>query len=1569
MEKPFSTSKLVLFHSVEYFDPHDVFKLVEPNLLPRLPLRHLNWQSHSGPIRSIDTLHIDLVPFGSAAAIAATTVSSTSDDGFQTQSVSGSKPATASATSTAATTHDESSTRSSRGSFGPAARRHQIPGLRRTSYLKILFVRCDDNDVYKEKVRSEIKEWLKAHTPKDLDGKRKLSKQEGHDAFEWLVVHVVLPNTVAATQPRTTSKTGDSVNVENKTTVKWRGGSSTLLEKLRTDFNPGGKLVPDRIAQLRIGVNDVPYDLLPRVVPAVPSGYVETREDVDAAWGDFMNKLKNKILQSFDTRVHFYEEDIKEKDAQRAFAGWNFCTFFILKEGLARGFESVGLVEDALVGYDELSVGLDIVVKEQANSGTPSLLPWTPELRERAEVALGNSHSHSEDEEAVDLQSPVTEKKREYDDIPIHASKKPYRELILANNVSLFDFRCYIFARQIALLSRLGNAMSTREELLAKLHSQQEAIQPGVAPLIIMPQQKGDETENLAHLAEVCRRTLQFIPAVSAIMRADIIASFMSTNPGEAEKWQPEPRLLDVTENIVSAFAFATAQQILAQTSTTALPIPPPSTPNTPIINSKIVFPDPKAHLNKRNNNLTVNNPVNAAGRGKPSPISPGIFPGPAAQEAMQAIQAQAAKHQNKAGLDDLAARRAELYTLCRNVLEQLGKKKGWMNGWVAAPMVGSLNSSDDYDGLEDVDLSDNVSKSPTSLASPFADELTSVSINSSRLLATALDREEGFYKLYEMLTDKALRHYTISGYDSAVQTHMADLAVFKMHLGDYAAAAPYLQVSTEFFGDRGWSMVELSLLVQYSKCLRRLGRQEEFVKVGLRLLTKAAMCRFDTLRPGASTPSSTLSRPDLRAISGLVEELLATSKALATPQRIALIDFFYSAEISAPPEYLEGKDMFSLSLALKSLLTEAIPIESATFRLSSTVPGVQRTIVLQTAKDQGSILKPGTSLLKFTGSAAIPGHYKANHLILNAGKVQLIWDLASLQPSESDGLFKRPSITVFQRANAFDVDAAAASHTKLHTNNCVDITLSTGWNAVSSCEIVIRPASGGLRILTSEATLVTTGASFAKKPEAGHFKFSALEKQSKITFRFPFSIETDGTMTITLRLEASYSTADGTFSFARTRSIPVSLAVGVNVQDVFKHDALFSRFTVSSATPSPMRLFSSALKASEIYTAKSGFMASEEDPVVIFTKQPASVLYRISRTDKPFTSPSSATMSLHLSYALVRDEVSLVVQQSIRQAFFEAPAPLGEYSILMAEIAVAHTQTALSPYDLEKNTLLGSLPTSFLGAIDWPAQLAKLGGIPAGSEVVRELTAYVTSWLSSTPRLPMVPEADAGGKNPGCRSIEIPVDIPPLEMLITADIRVDTAAAAQDISLSPSPSDADIPTVCVNQMLPAILQLKWTRRWAAQAPNSSTAPMPVHYAYDVTAPPETWLIGGRKKGVLTIHPSDGISTAPDAVLEVPLMLVPLREGWITYPIVDIRETASSGLAGAPVEGDSNSGASATAATGGGSLIEIDFKNLGQVLRVVSDRGKVTFSLNSSGPGGGPLVLESERMLNDRIVA
>jgi hypothetical protein len=71
-------------------------------------------------------------------------------------------------------------------------------------------------------------------------------------------------------------------------------------------------------------------------------------------WQDILGKIKEGVLQSFDSRVLQYEEDIRKMDAQRTTPGWNYCTFFILKEGLAQSFEHMFLLEDALIQYDEL---------------------------------------------------------------------------------------------------------------------------------------------------------------------------------------------------------------------------------------------------------------------------------------------------------------------------------------------------------------------------------------------------------------------------------------------------------------------------------------------------------------------------------------------------------------------------------------------------------------------------------------------------------------------------------------------------------------------------------------------------------------------------------------------------------------------------------------------------------------------------------------------------------------------------------------------------------------------------------------------------------------------------------------------------------------------------------------------------------------------------------------------------------------------------------------------------------------------------------------------------------------
>lgn len=38
----------------------------------------------------------------------------------------------------------------------------------------------------------------------------------------------------------------------------------------------------------------------------------------------------------------------------------------------------------------------------------------------------------------------------------LSTTKKPYRDLILANHISIFDFRIYLLARQCQLLAKLG---------------------------------------------------------------------------------------------------------------------------------------------------------------------------------------------------------------------------------------------------------------------------------------------------------------------------------------------------------------------------------------------------------------------------------------------------------------------------------------------------------------------------------------------------------------------------------------------------------------------------------------------------------------------------------------------------------------------------------------------------------------------------------------------------------------------------------------------------------------------------------------------------------------------------------------------------------------------------------------------------------------------------------------------------------------------------------------------------------------------------------------------------------
>ncbi|KAH8904866.1 hypothetical protein BR93DRAFT_945874 [Coniochaeta sp. PMI_546] len=1583
----FSTSKV----TVEYFDPHGVFKLIAPGLIPRLPLHDLHWQSPSRPLRSIQTLHVDLVPSGSdvpdalspltspnpkAAGLHRSESVASRDDGFQTASIGG---------RVASTEQSDPAVRATPGSG--RERRHQIPGLRRTPYLKVLLVRCDDNDTYKAQTRAEIREWIKTHTAASTaNSKKSTGTSDNHDAFEWLIIHVVIPNTVAATQPRVTgSKPNSDSNPDlankSSTTSRWRGGTSSLLDKMRSDFNVSAKGTVDRVAQIRIGINDVPYDMLPRVVPAVPTGYIETELDSESAWADLIAKLKTLILSSFDQRVSQYEEDIKEKDAQRSLPGWNFCTFFILKEGLARGFESVGLVEDALVGYDELSVGLDAIVEEQtvadpaaAHGGV--LLTYTEDLKSLAQKAISQISAGNmafDDEEAVDLQSSEKLAGDLFKDIPISATKKPYRDLILENKVSVFDFRCYIFARQISLLLRLGNAWSTREDLLAKLKEQQDSVMHlhGVAPRV-PPPKPADESENLAMLAEICRRTLEFIPAVSQIIRRDIMSGMgpRRDTDGEAAPMDSciDSALSEAIDNIIASFAFSLAQQILAQTSTKALPIPPSILGPTEGHEPKAAIPEPKTMMHPaRSTSLNTRTSVRA-------PPSPNIFPGAARGSGSGIADDDTGNnHFLKAGLEELAARRAELYALSRNTLEESGKRRGWSDGWASVPIVGDTDVGD----MVDIDLAEDAKATPE-LASPSRGVVsTSLAGIENDLLRTALDNRDDFYRLYEILTDKALRHYTVANYTHSVNTNFADLAVLKFYLKEYSAAASFYYRATPFYGESGWSLLELSMLVMYSKCLKELNKMDDYVTVLRKLLSKAATAEMDRLQHQSSTRlGHRKGYPNQSNIVGFLSELLTASKKLQKDVDIPLANFFCDVEVDDAPLYEEGQDSFRLTLRIRSLLAEELEIQQCRLRIVSPSVGGLKEIWLQNSEPV--VLRPGKNRLELRSTTTIPGQYEVVHLALSANNVRMFHERAIGQLADKSlTILRKPRVALYQRADSLDVRLAASKDVQLDKNNSLELELLTGWNNVTGCEVRIKAATGGLRLLMAQAKVVGA-VEPAKPPEGGLFLFSSLSAQSSLKITFPFTVETDLT-TVSVKIEVTYATDRGSFAYSKIPSVPISLALGVNVQDVFKHDALFSKFAVSTASSSPLRLYTSELKNSDLFESHFGVPSSH--PVIVFPKQPASLLYKITRKKDSSIGPKTRkTMYLELRYSVLLEEVEEAVEKSLKLSLENSG--FRDYSKVVISCVLTQLRDGLTDDELERCALLGDLRTSFMSDVKWVKHFGGLGKI-GSQDAAPALASFILAWQRENMVLPLMAPDPATSES---RSILIPVDIPSITIVHTADIRLDEAV---DRNILNDPSSA-VPAVCINQLVPSTLHLKWTRIWdtgsadaASAAPPSSgkpavAGPSPafaedLEFSYEVTAPSDTWLVGGRRKGHFVIlgasaaEDTGQLASMPDTEADIALLLVPLREGWLPYPSVEIRE----------VKGAGNLVASTTPAAGepetpssGYGHCETDYRNLGETVRVIADRAKVTLSLDASGPGGGPLVLESESLrLCGRVVA
>ena len=661
-------------------------------------MKGLHWNNSSGFIRSIDNLYIELVPDDRSNP----TPDSTSFDGSSAG-------------------HDNIPVTKSEGS--KKERRHQFPGLRRTPYLKIYLLKCADVDTYRASSRKVLRDWVKDHTP-SAQSSSQLDKQENHDAFEWLIVHVLPSPTDGSTGTKS-----DGVAEKRPTTSRWPSRSSTsVIEKIRADFNGTSKHTVDRVAQVQLTERSADESVQVK----------RQSQDDQNGWADLASKLKSLILASFGLRVSQYEEDIKEKEMQRSLPGWNFNTFFVLKEGLAMGFENMGLVEDALTVYRELAVGLAAVIDGQEedkvdNQQTTHFSLCTDELKAAFEQALTVNRRNGEQgneniRHTLDLGAMI-----------LDTDRKPFRNLILESNISVFDFQSYVFARQMTLLLRLANATFQKSVAIKETPSNEPD-----AEIAHLSNPNQVHSVNLTILAESIELSKEFISSVAQTVRKEIEDIIKQSD----SSYDEEPGVLDaIKDNLTSSWTFSACECILGATLAAQL-----SKQMEPLLRQlKHKTVSKSSHDGDQSTNVVHRNELPARTSSLPSqiarPKSPpqGSFSSITSSDAMRLLP-PASRHP---GTAELAAQRGELLALERRVLSNIGLRHGGWRGSLAD--IASIYALED-DNLQDVKLDDESTHENNAVQDSVghSETATSAGIYNSSIL-TALESRSDFYAAYEV--------------------------------------------------------------------------------------------------------------------------------------------------------------------------------------------------------------------------------------------------------------------------------------------------------------------------------------------------------------------------------------------------------------------------------------------------------------------------------------------------------------------------------------------------------------------------------------------------------------------------------------------------------------------------------------------------------------------------------------------------------------------------------------------------------------------------------------------------
>ena len=460
-----------------------------------------------------------------------------------------------------------------------------------------------------------------------------------------------------------------------------------------------------------------------------------------------------------------------------------------------------------------------------------------------------------------------------------------------------------------------------------------------------------------------------------------------------------------------------------------------------------------------------------------------------------------------------------------------------------------------------------------------------------------------------------------------------------------------------------------------------------------------------------------------------------------------------------------------------------------------------------------------------------------------------------------------------------------------------LDLRLSN-FETLRSSQITIRVVTGsGNELSSSPASTIPI--SFAEDRDLKEVTFSNIQEDTRIPYYITDAIGgfTLEVKTVFERLEEqveeeSEGTDSGLYQERFMVGIDCYLPVSVSVEDIFKKEDFFFKFILGpSVAEEPVILYSSklALESSETENTDSKYVITgdykPENPVILSSTSVEESCLNCYRLKAKKLFDTKDIFSLLIKYNTLRDLLDLLVTDCLLPNYCNSTKPVDKFD--KWRLFWKYEILPLISYDYKKYCEESILQLeSRISNLKLHEITSKIKPISAMDGTVKTGLLNLLKKLASGVSLRDTDiDIDIYTKKLVNRELSVPVSLPTFEQLYSVELqRVDPSFKFESKTKTKFRSSSDRGTSQIASVgTPLSFRVK-IRNLNSKWSTGSSLEENRRHIFEISSPNGEWFVQGKRRFVL----------ADTETNEVDISLIPLKNGYLTFPQVEI--TTSDGV-------------------------------------------------------------------------